>query len=218
MNFTFAQSQGSRDYQQDDACTFTTDNKTYFVICDGLGWHPESAAASALAVDTMRTQIIEHGDVDKAIDYTAKLIDENWPAEFELVWQKPTPATTITVAEVFAEGQANFYWIGDSPAYAVYCNQRIEAAGFGHNRGNTVLRCAGASGYQGIDSISRTKNILFDTLVIGSDGTDPFFTDSDEFPVMDTRKFVAQDIVDFCAPLEGSDNVTVFVVEKESYL
>ena len=219
MNFTFAQSQGSRDYQQDDACTFTTDGKTYFVVCDGLGWHPESTLASQLAVDTLRTQILEHGDVEKAIDYTANLIEQTWPAHRTMSWQEPTPATTITIAEVFAESQANFYWLGDSPAYAVYCKQRIEAAGFGHTSyGSSLTRCAGAAGYKNTDSIGRTKNILFDTMIIGTDGTDPFFQDSDEFPVMDTRKFVAQDIVDFCAPLEGSDNVTVFVVEKESYL
>ena len=207
VEFTYAQHQGARDYQQDDAICFEHKGAQWFVICDGLGWHKDSGIAASDAVHMFREQICLDRWPEEIFSDINKTFNTRWRG-FSTV----QPATTITAIK-FVNDTVHSFWVGDSPAFIVgklHDDQDDEfitftkmLAGYGHGLDNRLLYCLGAQCQDNM-GYSMTENV--GKIIIGSDGI---------LPIVGSNPFVpktANDIVEYCTNLPGSDNVTCFVV------
>lgn len=210
IKFTYDQSQGSRQYQQDDAVHFIEKNgKQWFVVADGLGWHNDSDTASQYAVDYIQTidttmaSIMRMDGVAAAFYNINKDLNEAWST---IGRGQPKPATTMTAVYI-QNNQAYCYWTGDSPAYIYDKEGNFHLiGGYGHAYSDGALMyCLGADS-EPKTNYSVTELNEGDKILVGSDGILPYI-------ITENVPTCAKDVVDYCAPLKGSDNVTCFLVE-----
>jgi PPM family protein phosphatase len=140
------------------------DGLRLWLVADGMGGHAGGARASAIARDTVRSQVEQGADLADAVlaaHYAVRAEQRNFPEVGDM-------GTTIVVAAEDEQGQCDICWVGDSRAYC-YSRRRdaLEMLTDDHNVAGMLV----ASGALSPSEAARhpQRHVLTDCLGLSGD-------------------------------------------------
>lgn len=132
MDYAFVSNLGTRDYNEDSVVALETDNKSLFVIADGLGGHGKGEVASAIVTDTFK-KCFENENIDDDTFIPSTILESQSSILREQKAQNaPFEMKTTCAALLISNGMCRIGHVGDTRAY-VFKKNKVKVRTLDHS-------------------------------------------------------------------------------------